>query len=65
LPKVMERFGKSMKMMMPVEQYDQWRKERETFFAFVEGIGKANKNIPAEKIEGDIIAAKRTVRKAR
>lgn len=49
---------------MPVEQYEQWRKEREAFFAFVEEIGKANKNIPAEKIERDIIAAKRAVRKA-
>jgi len=50
---------------MPAKQSEQWRKDREAFFSSVEKIGKANRNIPAEKVERAIAAAKRAVRKAR
>jgi hypothetical protein len=60
----MERFGKSTEMMMPIGQYEQWCKEREVFFPFVEEIGKTNKSVSPEKIERDVSAAKRAVRKA-
>jgi len=60
---VIERSGKPMAAVVPVEQYEQWRTEREAFFRFVDEIRGHNKAARPEKIEQDIAAAKRQARK--
>jgi len=62
---IIERSGKPMAAVVPMEQYEQWRKEREAFFSLVEEIRKPNKSVSAEKLERDVAAAKRAVRKRR
>jgi prevent-host-death family protein len=62
---VIERSGKPMAAVVPVEQYEQWRKEREAFFQLVDEIRGGNKAARPEKIQEEIAAAKRQVRKRR
>lgn len=62
---VIERSGKPMAAVVPVEQYEQWRKEREAFFALADEIREGNKGVPSEVIERDIAAAVRAARKRR
>jgi len=62
---VIERSGKPMAAVVPVEQYEQWRTEREVFFQLVDEIRKGNKNARPEKIEQDVAAARRQARKRR
>jgi len=56
---VIERSGKPMAAVVPVEQYEQWRREREAFFQLVDEIRGGNKSARPEKIAQDIAAAKR------
>jgi prevent-host-death family protein len=56
---VIERSGKPMAAVVPVEQYEQWMRERETFFQLVDRIRGRNKRTRPEKIEQDIEAATR------
>jgi len=62
---VIERSGKPMAAVVPVEQYEQWRKEREAFFAFADEVRQRNRSVRAETLERDIAAAKRAVRRRR
>ncbi len=62
---IIERSGKPMAAVVPVEQYEQWRKEREAFFRLLDQIRDGNKNARPEKIEQDVEAAKRQARKRR
>lgn len=59
---VIERSGKAMAAVVPVEQYEQWRKERETFFRLADEIRQGNRTAKPEKIERDIAASRRAVR---
>ena len=59
---VIERSGKPMAAVVPVEQYEQWRREREAFFELVDEIRGGNKKVRPESIEEDIAAAKRQAR---
>jgi len=62
---VIERSGKAMAAVVPVEQYEQWRREREAFFQLADEIRAGNKGARPEKMEEDIAAAKRRARKRR
>ena len=62
---VIERSGKPMAAVVPVEQYEQWRKERDEFFALMGEIREGNKGVPSEAIERDVAAAVRAARKRR
>jgi len=62
---VIERSGKPMAAVVPVEQYEQWRKEREAFFALVDEVRERSKGVPSETIERDVAAAVRASRKRR
>jgi prevent-host-death family protein len=60
---IIERSGKPMAAVVPVEQYEQWRSEREAFFQLVDQIRVGNREARPEKIEQDIAAARRQARK--
>jgi prevent-host-death family protein len=62
---IIERSGKPMAAVVPVEQYDQWRQEREAFFKLVEELRGRNRGARPAEIEADIAAARRAVRKRR
>lgn len=62
---VIERAGKPMAAVVPVEQYEQWRKEREAFFELVEEIRSRNAAVKPENVEQDIASARRKRRRAR
>ena len=62
---VIERAGKPMAAVVPVEQYEQWRKEREAFFEAVEEIRSENTDVPPERVMQDVAAAKRGARRRR
>jgi len=62
---IIERSGKPMAAVVPVEQYEQWQRERDAFFALVDKIHARNANVDPDELEKDIAAAVREVRKRR
>jgi prevent-host-death family protein len=62
---VIQRSGKAMAAVVPVEQFEQWRKEREAFFSLVDEIRRRNKKAQPEEIQRDITAARKAVQKRR
>lgn len=62
---VIERSGKAMAVVMPVEQYEQWRKERAAFFQLVDNVRQGNVKPSPQRIEEDIAAAVRGARTRR
>lgn len=62
---VIERAGKPMAAVVPVEQYDQWRKERAAFFELVDEIRAENVKVPSARVMEEVAAAKRAARKRR
>ena len=62
---IIERSGRPMAAVVPVEQYEQWRKERKAFFDLIDEVRSGNVDAQPERIEQDVAAAKRTARKRR
>ena len=62
---IIERSGKAMAAVVPVEQYEQWRKERDAFFSLVDEVRSRNVDAGPEELERDLAAAKRAARKRR
>ena len=62
---IIERSGRPMAAVVPVEQYEQWRREREEFFTLVDEVRERNRNIPAQEVARDVAAAVRAARKRR
>ena len=59
---IIERSGKPMAAVVPVEQFEQWRKERDAFFEVVDEIRERNRKVPPERIEQDVVTASRAAR---
>ena len=59
---VIERAGKPMAAVVPVEQYEQWRRERDAFFELVEKLRSRNADVEAGEVEEDVAAARRARR---
>lgn len=59
---VIERAGKPMAAVVPVEQYEQWRRERDAFFELVEELRSRNTDVGAGEVEEDVAAARRARR---
>jgi len=59
---IIERSGKAMAAVVPVEQFEQWRKERDAFFEVVDEIRERNRKVPPERIEQDVVTASRAAR---
>ena len=56
---VIERAGKPMAVVVPVEQYEQWRQERDAFFELVETLRSQNAEVDPSRVEKDVAAARR------
>jgi len=56
---IIERAGKPMAAVVPVEQYEQWRREREAFFDLVDEVRSRNVDASPEQIERDVAKARR------
>ena len=50
---VIERAGKPMAVVVPIEQFEQWRKKRREFFALIDKIRKRNEGKAPAQIERD------------
>lgn len=59
---VTERAGKPMAAVVPVEQYEQWCRERDAFFELVEELRSRNADVEAGEVEEDVAAARRARR---
>ena len=60
---VVERSGKQMAAIIPIEMYRQLIAEREARFQIVEKIRSAQANLPIEKVEEDVAQAIQRARK--
>lgn len=52
-----ERAGKTMGMIIPVERYQSMERARERFFATVDGIRESNRDVEPEQVEKDVAQA--------
>ena len=59
---VIERSGKPMAVVVPVEQYEQWRRKRRELFALIDEIREDAKSSDPAELERDIVEAVREAR---
>lgn len=59
---IVERAGKPMAVVVPIEQYRQWRQRREEFFAMIDEVRERNQDTPPEVIEAEVEESVREVR---
>ena len=62
---IIERAGKAMAAVVPVEQYQQWQREREAFFAVVDEVKSRNRGRRVEETSRDVSVARKAARKRR
>ncbi len=62
---MIERDGKPMAAVVPLEQFERAEKARERFFALVDEIHERNKDVDPEVVEREVEAAIRETRKRR
>jgi len=51
---IINRSGKPVAALVPVDWLEQWRERREAFFGKVEAIQQRNKEVPPEAIEEEV-----------
>ncbi len=61
---IVERSGKPLAALIPIEFYEQMVAEREARFEIIEKIRAAQKARPAEEVEQDVLDAVKRVRKS-
>lgn len=54
---IIERAGRPMAVMVPLEQYRHWQEQRTAFFAMVEEVRQRTREIPPEELEAVIAEA--------
>jgi prevent-host-death family protein len=54
---IIERAGRPMAVLVPLEQYRQWREQRTAFFAMVDEVQQRTQEIPSEELEAVIAEA--------
>jgi prevent-host-death family protein len=54
---IIERAGRPMAVLVPVEQYRQWQEQRSAFFAMVDDVRQRTGQIPPEELEAIIAEA--------
>ena len=59
---IVERAGKPMAVVVPLDQYQQWKARQEQFFAMVDEVRERNKDTTPEVIEAEVGEAVRAVR---
>lgn len=60
---IIERAGKPMAAVVPVQVLEAWQSRRERFFAFIDTIRQRNRNVKPGVIEREVAAAVRAVRR--
>jgi prevent-host-death family protein len=51
---IIERAGRPMAVLVPLEQYRQWQEQRSAFFAMVDEVQRRTREIPPEELEAII-----------
>jgi len=59
---VVERRGRPMAALVPIELYKKWQAQREQFFALIDQVRERNEDIDPEVLEQEIEAAIRAMR---
>lgn len=54
---IIERAGRPVAVLVPLEQYDQWQAQRQSFFAMVDEVQQRTRSTPAESLEATIAGA--------
>lgn len=54
---IIERAGLPMAVLVPLEQYEQWRAQRQASFAMVDEVQQRTRSTPAESLEATIAEA--------
>ena len=62
---IIERAGKPMAAVVPIEQYERLERARERFFALVEKIQSRSQEADPEEVERDVLAVVEAIRKQR
>ncbi len=62
---IIERAGKTMAVVVPLERYDSIERSRDRLFELIEKNWERNKNVPYEQIEREVAAAVKEVRAQR
>ena len=59
---IIEREGEPVAMLVPMNEFAQWLRVREAYFARIDELRERNKEFDPEEIEKDVEAARRAVR---
>ena len=62
---IVERAGKPMVAVVPVEEFQAWMRRREEFFQQIEQTQERNKGVDPELIESEVAEAVAAVRRTR
>jgi len=54
---IIERAGRPMAAVVPVEQYRQWQQRRADFFAMIDQVQQRTREVPSEELEAAIAEA--------
>ena len=54
---IIERAGRPMAALVPLDQYRQWQEQRAAFFAMVDEVQQRTRQVPADKLEAVIAEA--------
>jgi len=54
---IIERAGRPMAVLVPMEQYRQWQEGRTAFFAMVDEVQQRTRQVPPEELEAIIVEA--------
>ncbi|HDN80165.1 MAG TPA: type II toxin-antitoxin system Phd/YefM family antitoxin [Chloroflexi bacterium] len=54
---IIERAGRPMAAVIPIEQYRQWQQRREEFFAMIDEVQERTRKVPPEELEEAIAEA--------
>ncbi len=54
---IIERGGRPMAAVVPIEQYRQWQVRREQFFAMIEQVQERTRQVPVAELEEAIAEA--------
>ena len=62
---IVERDGKAMAAVVPVDEFQSWMQQREEFFQMIDEVHARNKDVAPELIEKEITEAVAAVRRVR
>ena len=54
---IIERAGRPMAVLVPMERYRQWQEGRTAFFAMVDEVQQRTRQVPPEELEAIIVEA--------